>query len=80
MRLQPGKIAPILVICSLASGAFAAGGPLGIDHPAVWSLAALPVYIGTARLKAQAHWQTDVLAGAALGGDIGYYESARESA
>jgi hypothetical protein len=52
----------------------------GRDHPAVWGLAALPVYIGMARLKNQAHWQTDVLAGAALGAGIGYYEATRESA
>lgn len=50
------------------------------DTPAVWGLAALPVYVGAARLKAQAHWQTDVLAGAALGAAIGYYEARRESA
>jgi hypothetical protein len=50
------------------------------DHPSVWALAALPVYVGVARLKSQAHWQTDVLAGAALGAGIGYYESTRDSA
>lgn len=52
----------------------------GHDHPAVWGLAALPLYVGEARLKNQAHWQTDVLAGAALGAGIGYYESTRASA
>lgn len=52
----------------------------GQDHPAVWGLAALPLYVGAARLKNQAHWQTDVLAGAALGAGIGYYESTRTSA
>jgi membrane-associated phospholipid phosphatase len=50
------------------------------DHPAVWGLAALPLYVGAARLRDRAHWQTDVLAGAALGAGIGYYESTRESA
>lgn len=50
------------------------------DAPAVWGLAALPLYVGVARMKSQAHWQTDVLAGAALGAGIGYYEYARESA
>lgn len=50
------------------------------DHPSVWTLAALPVYVGVARLKSQAHWQTDVLAGAALGAGIGYYESTHDSA
>jgi len=52
----------------------------GRDHPAVWGLAALPVYVGVARMKSQAHWQTDVLAGAALGAGVGYYEYTRESA
>lgn len=52
----------------------------GNDHPAVWGLAALPLYVGVARLKSQAHWQTDVLAGAALGAGVGYYESTRQSA
>lgn len=50
------------------------------DTPAVWALAALPVYVGVARMKAQAHWQTDVLAGAALGGAIGWYEHKRDAA
>jgi undecaprenyl-diphosphatase len=50
------------------------------DEPATWALAALPLYVGVARLKSQAHWQTDVLAGAALGAAIGYYEAGRESA
>jgi membrane-associated phospholipid phosphatase len=39
----------------------------GPDHPAVYALALLPVYDGIARMKVQAHWQTDVLAGFALG-------------
>ncbi|MBV8975009.1 MAG: phosphatase PAP2 family protein [Sinobacteraceae bacterium] len=39
----------------------------GHDHPGVYALALLPVYDSIARVKAQAHWQTDVLAGFALG-------------
>jgi undecaprenyl-diphosphatase len=50
------------------------------EYPAVWGLAALPVYVGVARMKSQAHWQTDVLAGVALGACIGYYEYTRKSA
>lgn len=50
------------------------------DRPAVWTLAALPAYVGAARLKSQAHWQTDVLAGAVLGTGIGFYEYTLESA
>ena len=52
----------------------------GREHPAVWALAVLPVYVGAARLKAQAHWQTDVLAGVAMGVGIGYYEHTQQSA
>lgn len=42
-------------------------------HPWVWSLELLPLYDGIARMKAQAHWQTDVIAGWALGSGIGYW-------
>jgi len=48
------------------------------DTPAVWTLAILPVYTGVARMKAQAHWQTDVLAGVTLGGALGYYAHSRD--
>jgi membrane-associated phospholipid phosphatase len=44
----------------------------GPDHPAVYALALLPIYDGIARVKVQAHWQTDVIAGAALGAGIGW--------
>jgi undecaprenyl-diphosphatase len=60
------------------SGTTALVTPLILEYkdqrPAVWLLAALPVYEMVARVKAQAHWQTDVIAGAALGGVVGYYE------
>jgi undecaprenyl-diphosphatase len=39
----------------------------GQQNPEVWLLALLPMYDGLARLKSQAHWQSDVLGGAALG-------------
>jgi hypothetical protein len=39
----------------------------GHDYPAVYALELLPVYDAIARVKVQAHWQTDVLAGWALG-------------
>ena len=39
----------------------------GHEYPAVYALGLLPVYDAVARVKAQAHWQTDVLAGFALG-------------
>lgn len=45
------------------------------NHPWVWALEALPLYDSVARMKSQAHWQTDVLAGWALGTGIGYWTS-----
>lgn len=45
------------------------------DHPWVWALELLPLYDSLARLKSQEHWQTDVLAGWALGTGIGYWSS-----
>ena len=50
------------------------------DTPSVWLLAALPAYVGLAKLKTQEHWQTDILAGAALGVGVGYFASRRDSA
>jgi len=39
----------------------------------------LPVYDGIGRLKQQAHWQTDVLAGWALGTGVGYWSAHRDT-
>ena len=50
----------------------------GPDHPAVYVLALLPVYDGMARLKTWGHWQSDVLAGAALGATLGWLMHERE--
>lgn len=49
----------------------------GAQHPSVWLLEVLPAYDAVARVKARAHWQTDVLAGFALGTMIGLYAHAR---
>lgn len=43
------------------------------EHPAIWGLALLPVYMGKARMASQGHWLTDVLAGAGLGATMGYF-------
>jgi membrane-associated phospholipid phosphatase len=51
----------------------------GAEHPAVWGLAVLPVYDATARVRARAHWQSDVLASLAVGSAIGYYAHSRPS-
>lgn len=48
------------------------------DHPWVWSLEILPAYDAVARMKTQGHWQTDVLAGWALGTAWGVYAQGRE--
>jgi undecaprenyl-diphosphatase len=45
----------------------------GSEQPAVHALVLLPLYIGAARIKNQAHWQTDVLAGWAIGALSGWY-------
>lgn len=48
------------------------------DHPWVWALEALPLYDGIARMKTHSHWQSDVLAGWALGTAVGYYATTRD--
>lgn len=45
------------------------------ENPWIWGLEVLPLYDAFARLKSQAHWQTDVIAGWALGTGIGYWTS-----
>ena len=42
------------------------------DDPWVYALELLPVYDGIARMKVQAHWQSDVLAGFAIGTAAGW--------
>ena len=49
------------------------------QQPGVWALEALPLYDAIARMKVQAHWQTDVLAGFAIGTAAGYYAHQRDS-
>ena len=51
----------------------------GSDHPSVYALELLPVYDALARMKVQAHWQTDVIAGLAIGTAWGYLAHRRES-
>jgi len=72
--------------CSFVSGEAAEAASLvtpymleyGADHPAVYLLAVLPLYVGAGRVKAQAHWQTDVIAGWAVGGLSGWYAHQRD--
>ena len=49
----------------------------GREHPAVYALELLPVYDAIARMKVRAHWQSDVIAGFALGSGVGYFVHAR---
>ncbi len=51
----------------------------GRDHPAVYALELLPAYTAIARIRVRAHWQTDVLAGWAVGTASGYYAHSRDS-
>ena len=51
----------------------------GPDHPAVYALELLPAYTAIARTRVRAHWQTDVLAGWAIGTAAGYYAHSRDS-
>lgn len=43
------------------------------QDPWIWALEALPAYDAVARMKAQGHWQTDVLAAWAIGTAWGLY-------
>jgi membrane-associated phospholipid phosphatase len=47
------------------------------EQPAVWALEALPIYDAVARMKVQSHWQTDVLAGFAVGTWSAWYARGR---
>jgi hypothetical protein len=44
----------------------------GRDQPWTYALEALPIYDGIARMKVQAHWASDVIAGYALGTTAGW--------
>ncbi len=50
----------------------------GSDHPVTYALLLLPLYVGAGRIKNQAHWQTDVIAGWAVGGLSGWYAHSRK--
>ncbi len=72
--------------CSFTSGEAAEAAALvtpymleyGSDQPALYLLAIWPLYVGIARIKAQAHWQTDVIGGWAVGGLAGWYAHERD--
>jgi len=45
------------------------------EHPWIAALEILPIYDAFARMKAQGHWQSDVVAGWLLGTGVGYWTS-----
>jgi undecaprenyl-diphosphatase len=47
--------------------------------PWIWALEVLPAYDALARLKHHDHWQSDVIAGWALGTAAGYWAAKRET-
>ena len=49
----------------------------GPDHPGVYALELLPLYDSIARMKVRGHWQSDVIAGFALGSAAGYWAHRR---
>jgi undecaprenyl-diphosphatase len=49
------------------------------EYPAVYGLLLLPLYVGVGRVRNQAHWQTDVVAGWAIGGLSGWYSHTRDA-
>jgi len=51
----------------------------GRDHPAVYALELLPLYDAVARVKVHGHWQSDVLAGWAVGTAVGIWAGHRDS-
>jgi PAP2 superfamily len=65
VTLQAGFVTPIIL------------GESARGDPWIWALELLPLYDGIGRLKQQAHWQSDVLAGWALGTAAGYWSAHR---
>ncbi len=49
------------------------------QYPATYALLLLPLYVGAGRIKNQAHWQTDVLAGWAVGALSGWFAHSLET-
>ena len=66
VALQAGFVTPIII------------GECARGHLWIWALELLPLYDGIGRLKQQAHWQSDVIAGWAIGTAAGYWSSHRD--
>jgi hypothetical protein len=67
VTLQASFVTPIIL------------GEAARGHPWIWALELLPLYDGIGRLKQQAHWQSDVIAGWALGTAVGYWSAHRDT-
>ena len=50
----------------------------GSEYPATYALLLLPLWVGAGRVKNQAHWQSDVVVGWAVGGLSGWYAHTRD--
>lgn len=48
------------------------------QYPWIWALELVPIYDGYARMKSQAHWQSDIIAGWLLGSGFGYWAAHRK--
>lgn len=48
------------------------------DQPLVYALETLPIYDAIARVKVHGHWQSDVIAGFAIGSAAGYFMHQRQ--
>ena len=49
------------------------------EHPWVWTLSTLPIYLGQARMKSEGHWLSDVVVGGAVGIAAGIWAADRDS-
>jgi undecaprenyl-diphosphatase len=67
VTLQAAFVTPIIL------------GEAARGDPWIWALELLPLYDGIGRLKQQAHWQSDLLAGWGLGTASGYWAAHRDT-
>jgi len=50
----------------------------GREYPLTYALLLVPLYVGEGRIKNRQHWQSDVLAGWAVGGLSGWFAHSRD--
>jgi undecaprenyl-diphosphatase len=67
VTLQAAFVTPIIL------------GESARGDPWIWTLELLPLYDAIGRLKQQAHWQSDLLAGWAIGSAVGYWSARRDT-